>query len=197
MSGSKIITFFHCRQCVEQLPHGESPGSWSHLSVGIMANGNLKVWCVRHGMDVAEFAPPGSVQRVTMSVYRRADAGLDIVMVHTGINCGDAKMPRDAEVHVTGQSAEFHYPALETDQQRQAQTGLSSKGKYRVGIDFNPSNNPTVAEVKGKAADLIDFIDGIPDHGNGEIARLKALAQTEIKSAAMWAVKAATKQVER
>jgi len=76
-----------------------------------------------------------------------------------------------------------------------------TKGEYRVGIDFNPSGDDMVGQIKRKAADLIDFIDGIPTpdastkgavHSN-EVARLKALAQTEIESAAMWAVKAATK----
>ena len=49
-----------------------------------------------------------------------------------------------------------------------------------------------------KAAELIDLIEDIPsdrssERGN-EAGRLKALAQTEIESAAMWAVKAATKR---
>ena len=77
-----------------------------------------------------------------------------------------------------------------------------TKGKYRVGINFNPSADDTVGHIKRMAAALIDFIDGIPvpavdstDSGvhSNEVARLKALAQTEIESAAMWAVKAATK----
>ena len=77
-----------------------------------------------------------------------------------------------------------------------------TKGEYRVGINFNPSNEDVVGQIKRAAADLIDLIDGIPlpafdsldsaMHSN-EVARLKALAQTEIESAEMWAVKAATK----
>jgi hypothetical protein len=56
-----------------------------------------------------------------------------------------------------------------------------------------------VGQIKRKAADLIDLIETIPvpETGSGvqavEVLRLKALAQTEIESAAMWAVKAATK----
>lgn len=74
-----------------------------------------------------------------------------------------------------------------------------TKGEYRVGINFNPSADDTVGRIKSMAAQLIDFIDGIEEHGEqldmrfSEIKRLKALAQTEIESAAMWAVKAATK----
>lgn len=72
-----------------------------------------------------------------------------------------------------------------------------TKGEFRVGIGFNPSGDDTVTRIKRAAADLIDAIEEIPSDretpvGN-ERGRLKALAQTEIESAAMWAVKAATK----
>lgn len=88
---------------------------------------------------------------------------------------------------------------------------MESKGNYRVGLDFNPSGDPSVTRIKGLAAELIDAIDAIPlpptpdtFEGNtanlnaelihhGEVARLKALAQTAIEEGAMWAVKAATK----
>jgi hypothetical protein len=72
-----------------------------------------------------------------------------------------------------------------------------TKGEYRVGINFNPSADDTVGEIKRAAADLIDLIETITTSGVGdqynEVTRLKALAQTEVESAAMWAVKAATK----
>ena len=87
-----------------------------------------------------------------------------------------------------------------------------TKGEYRVGIAFNPSNDDMVGQIKRKAADLIDLIESIPtmtrddniaglgltraraaDTRAAEVTRLKALAQTDIESAAMWAVKAATK----
>jgi hypothetical protein len=69
-----------------------------------------------------------------------------------------------------------------------------SKGDYRVGVSFNPSGNPRVDEIKTPAAELIDLIEDIPDVEMDERKRLKALAQTEVESAAMWAVKAATKR---
>lgn len=74
---------------------------------------------------------------------------------------------------------------------------MQTKGQYRVGAAFNPSGDDMVTRIKAKAAELIDLIDEIhsdrtSDRGN-EVGRLKALAQTEIESAAMWAVKAATK----
>lgn len=73
-----------------------------------------------------------------------------------------------------------------------------TKGEYRVGIAFNPSADDTVAQLKRAAADLIDMIEEIaPETGTharmAEITRCKALAQTAIEDAAMWAVKAATK----
>lgn len=84
-----------------------------------------------------------------------------------------------------------------------------TKGEYRVGISFNPSQDDTVARIKRAAADLIDLIDGIPvpdwpedltseedirmDMWDNEVRRLRALAQTAVEEAAMWAVKAATK----
>lgn len=73
-----------------------------------------------------------------------------------------------------------------------------TQGEYRVGIDFNPSGDDLVGQIKRMAADMIDLIGTIEDgadRGNAvsEVRRLKALAQTEIEAAAMWGVKAATK----
>ena len=53
-----------------------------------------------------------------------------------------------------------------------------------------------VGRIKRAAADLIDLIESVlaqTADSVPETQRLKALAQTEIESAAMWAVKAATK----
>ena len=66
-------------------------------------------------------------------------------------------------------------------------------GEYRVGLTFNPGGNATVAAIKRQAAALIDAIERIDARGSEEIARLKALAMTDVESAAMWAVKAATR----
>lgn len=70
-----------------------------------------------------------------------------------------------------------------------------TKGEYRVGIAFNPSARPDVDALKRAAADLIDAIDALPGDVP-EAERLKALAMTATEEAAMWAVKAATKQKE-
>ena len=76
-----------------------------------------------------------------------------------------------------------------------------TKGEYRVGISFNPSASGVVDQIKRAAADLIDLIETVGMEGvapggvvpNPEVGRLKALAQTHVEDAAMWAVKAATK----
>ena len=68
-----------------------------------------------------------------------------------------------------------------------------TKGEYLVGITFNPSGDKTVNSIKRAAADLIDLVEAI-EVKVPEVGRLKALAITHIEDAAMWAVKAATKQ---
>lgn len=65
-------------------------------------------------------------------------------------------------------------------------------GDTRVRVGFNPSGNPTINALKHDVSDLIDLIDSIDTGGNGEIARLKALAITNAELASMWAVKALT-----
>lgn len=76
-----------------------------------------------------------------------------------------------------------------------------NKGEYRVGINFNPSKDDMVGQIKRTAADLINLIEtiSVPKNGNtahaDEVIRLKELAQTHLEDAAMWAVKAATKPV--
>lgn len=73
-------------------------------------------------------------------------------------------------------------------------TKAQTRGEYCVGIDFNPSGDDLVGQIKRKAADLIDLVGEIEENGISERGRLKAIARTEFESAAMWAVKAATKQ---
>lgn len=69
-----------------------------------------------------------------------------------------------------------------------------SIGEFRVRTEFNPSKDDTVSAIKQKAAELINLISQIPDGSDhcASIGRLKSLAMTEVESAAMWGVKAAT-----
>ncbi len=69
-----------------------------------------------------------------------------------------------------------------------------TKGEYRVGINFNPSENPDVTTMKRMGANFIDQLELISTlTTNPEVKRLCALAQTEIEEATMNAVKAVTK----
>ena len=68
-----------------------------------------------------------------------------------------------------------------------------TEGEYRVGVDFNPSNNPDVVLVKEGAALLIDMMHTLAESG-GTGAREAAVAATHFETAAMWAVKALTKK---
>ncbi|MGL4490535.1 MAG: DUF7681 family protein [Rhizobiaceae bacterium] len=70
-----------------------------------------------------------------------------------------------------------------------------TEGEYRVGINFNPSANPAVDHIKAAAANMIDALAPIAADREHPGARCAAVAMTEIESAAMWAVKAITKQV--
>jgi hypothetical protein len=68
-------------------------------------------------------------------------------------------------------------------------------GEKAVGLTFNPSNDPTVQVIKSMCADLIDEIHELrTNQPNAEIARMASIAITEIQTAQMWAVKAATWQ---
>jgi hypothetical protein len=64
-------------------------------------------------------------------------------------------------------------------------------GQKRVGVNFNPSENKTVNEIKNKAADLIDLIETLREGGlaSEEKHRLISIAQTEIETGCMYGVK--------
>lgn len=71
----------------------------------------------------------------------------------------------------------------------------TSLGPYRVGLDFNPSGNDAVTNIKRRVGELIDDCERIKnDSDNPEVKRLAALAATAFEEGAMWAVKAITKQ---
>ncbi len=63
-----------------------------------------------------------------------------------------------------------------------------TKGEQIVRIQFNPSANDVVSEIKQKTAELINLCEGIKDKDG----RLASLAVTAYEQAAMWAVKCAT-----
>lgn len=69
-----------------------------------------------------------------------------------------------------------------------------TEGEYRVGRSFNPSGSEEVDAIKRIAADFIDMLVPISTDREHPGARCASIAMTEIESAAMWAVKAVTKQ---
>lgn len=71
-------------------------------------------------------------------------------------------------------------------------------GERRVRVQFNPSNDDYVHQLKESGAKFIDLIDQaaanpkFKDEQFGDFARLKALAITSIEEGTMWVVKMAT-----
>lgn len=71
-------------------------------------------------------------------------------------------------------------------------------GQKRVRVNFNPSKDDYINDLKVKSAELIDLINGaapsnlLNDEDFGEFRRLKALALTAVEEACMWAVKMET-----
>lgn len=61
-------------------------------------------------------------------------------------------------------------------------------GEQRVRLDFNPSQEGVVVDIKRHTASLIDLCEKL----KAKDPRLASLAQTAYEEAAMWAVKAAT-----
>lgn len=82
------------------------------------------------------------------------------------------------------------------DAQGKATARIPTLGESRVRVDFNPSKDDAVSDIKRKTAHLIDVLDNekyrSENAASAEKARLLALAQTAYEEAAMWAVKALT-----
>jgi hypothetical protein len=71
---------------------------------------------------------------------------------------------------------------------------MATFGEKAVGLEFNPSGDPKVRELKELYAKIIDICDAERSRG-GPIdgkQRLYSIAITEAQAAQMWAVKAAT-----
>jgi hypothetical protein len=66
-------------------------------------------------------------------------------------------------------------------------------GEKAVGLDFNPSDNDDVFNIKRDYAEIIDRLSEIRNAtGDPEKKRLCSVAITEAQTAQMWAVKAIT-----
>lgn len=65
-------------------------------------------------------------------------------------------------------------------------------GEQRVRTAFNPSLEGIVDQIKQKSAELINLCEEL----KSKDARLASLAQTGYEESCMWAVKAATAQLD-
>ena len=70
-----------------------------------------------------------------------------------------------------------------------------TEGERRIGISFNPGGNKNIAEIKGRAAELMDIVNRLQGM-NQDLGDLKKTAMTELEGAAMWCVKAASRASE-
>lgn len=90
------------------------------------------------------------------------------------------------------------WPTLKTVNMKEAAMGETTrnptKGEAMVRMDFNPSGEGVVYDVKRHSAAIIDLVEKIRLNNahNQEVQRLCSLAQTAYEEASMWAVKAAT-----
>lgn len=68
-------------------------------------------------------------------------------------------------------------------------------GEKAVGLSFDPQNSPKVQELKEQAAAFIDTCNDLREEStDNEVKRMCAVAITELQTAQMWAVKAATRR---
>lgn len=66
-------------------------------------------------------------------------------------------------------------------------------GEKAVGLTFNPSNNYAVAQIKMECATAIDTLNNLREaNPSPEVKRMASVAITELQTAQMWGVKAAT-----
>lgn len=69
-------------------------------------------------------------------------------------------------------------------------------GERACGVTFNPGGSALVAEIKQQFADLVDKVHGLRIgagmENDSEKARMYSIAITDLQTAQMWAVKAAT-----
>jgi hypothetical protein len=70
---------------------------------------------------------------------------------------------------------------------------ISSTAADAIRHKFNPSDRGDVAYIKDLTGTLITFLESIRDRDGGKAGREAAVAITNIQTASMWAVLAATK----
>lgn len=85
---------------------------------------------------------------------------------------------------------------------------MITKGQKRVRLDFNPSADNKVHQIKNLSAELIDLLEGykndllstnaytVDPKVFEETFRLIAIAQTAVEESSMWGVKALTSEID-
>lgn len=48
---NEISMYFHCQQCISELPKDQSPREFQRIQAGWTKKG-LQVWCVRHNLNI-------------------------------------------------------------------------------------------------------------------------------------------------
>lgn len=68
-NNNEIYSFIHCRQCVSELPEGESPKEYTRYSVGFTPLG-IQVWCNRHECNVVHIDFEGQQHPANISAKK-------------------------------------------------------------------------------------------------------------------------------
>jgi len=58
----QIESFFHCSECMKEIPDDESPMTYQHIQAGWTIEG-FQVWCVRHDLNIIHLDFEGQKHR--------------------------------------------------------------------------------------------------------------------------------------
>jgi hypothetical protein len=53
-----ILAFLHCKQCLEEVPVGQSPAEFARVNVFLANPEGIVLWCVRHDELIVAFTSP-------------------------------------------------------------------------------------------------------------------------------------------
>lgn len=113
----------------------------------------------------------------------RLICGLDCL----GMAIADAGYAWTPAMRDAYESCFFNHKAKGNNMEREL-----SFGQKAVGLEFNPSGDEAVGNIKRACAELIDCLDAYRGRLGPEQDRMLSLAITDIQTAQMWAVKAVT-----
>ena len=60
---AQIVSFFHCVECMNEIPEDESPMNYQRIQAGWTVEG-FQVWCVRHDKNIIHVDFEGQKHRV-------------------------------------------------------------------------------------------------------------------------------------